>query len=142
MLLRLWAARNVPLIAHVRPRVLVASDDEAQIVIPLRRRTRNHLGSMYFGALQIGADLAGGYLALRHARGQRMSFVFKDAHASFLRRPEQDVRFTCQDGASVKAVVQKALTTGERHEVPVVVVARCGDEVVARFTLTLSLKAK
>ena len=32
--------------------------------MPLRRRTKNHLGSMYFGVLAVGADITGGFLAM------------------------------------------------------------------------------
>jgi hypothetical protein len=42
---------KIPLIALVRPQVVEMGDDRCVIRIPLRRRTRNHLGSMYFGAL-------------------------------------------------------------------------------------------
>ncbi len=35
-----------------------------RIRIPLGWRTRNHLGSMYFGALATGADLVGGLLVM------------------------------------------------------------------------------
>ena len=31
-----------------------------------KRRNKNHVGSMYFGALCVGADLTGGYLAMHH----------------------------------------------------------------------------
>ncbi len=38
---------------------LVENSDEQVIVkIPLSKQTQNHLGSMYFGALHIGADVA------------------------------------------------------------------------------------
>lgn len=143
-MLRAWAMKNVPMIGYVRPRLVASSDESVTFRIPLTRRTRNHLKSMYFGALQVGADVAGGFMALRHAQnaGEPISFVFKDAQANFLRRAEADVDFTCQDGAAIQRMVDTAIRTGERHELPVRIEATAGDEVVARFTLTLSLKPK
>ncbi|GAM75988.1 hypothetical protein JCM19241_286 [Vibrio ishigakensis] len=46
--------------------------DEArvEVKIPLRRRTKNHLNSMYMGALVVGADVAGGFLAAMKAQNQ------------------------------------------------------------------------
>lgn len=144
MALRAWARLKVPMIAHLGPRVLRADDDVVTIRLPLRRRSRNHLKSMYFGALQVGADVAGGYAALMHANkaDRPVSFVFKDAKADFLRRAEGDVDFTCEMGARVRDLVDKTLATGERVEGPVTVVARVGDEEVARFVLTVSMRAK
>ncbi len=144
LLLRAWAAKNVPMIGYLKPKLVHQDDDSVTVRIPLRRRSKNHLKSMYFGALQVGADVAGGFMALRHAQkaGQPISFVFKDAQASFLRRAEADVDFTCQDGGAIQRTVDKALRTGERVEVPVHIEAIAAGETVARFTLTLSLKAK
>ncbi len=144
MAMRAWAVANVPMIAYVRPTIVSMSPQHISVRIPLTRRTRNHLKSMYFGALNIGADLAGGFIALRRAQesGKKISFVFKDSQAQYLRRAEGDVVFTCEAGDSIRALVDKAVKTGERHELPVAIVARVGDEIVARFTLTLSLRAK
>ncbi len=142
--MRAWAVANVPMIAYVRPKVVAMTPERVAVKIPLNRRTRNHLKSMYFGTLNVGADLAGGFMALRHAQasGKKISFVFKDSHAQYLRRAEEDVVFTCEAGAAIRGLVDKAVKTGERHELPVAIVATAGDEVVARFTLTLSLRAK
>ncbi len=144
MAMRAWAMANVPMIGYVRPKVIEMTPQRVAVKIPLTRRTRNHLKSMYFGALNVGADLAGGFMALRHAQasGQKISFVFKDSKAQYLRRAEQDVLFTCEDGDAIRALVDKAIKTGERHELPVSITATAGAEVVAKFVLTLSLRAK
>ena len=90
--LRAFAWARIPLIAWVRPSVVALDDTRAVVRIPHGRRTRNHLGSMYFGALAIGADLAGGLVAmreidrLRRAGGPSVSLVFKDVRGEFLRR--------------------------------------------------------
>jgi acyl-coenzyme A thioesterase PaaI-like protein len=144
LLVRAWALKNVFLLWFVKPRVMHVDDDRCEIVIPLNWRTRNHLGSMYFGALCIGADLAGGLIAFSLMRKQkaRVSFVFKDIRGEFLKRPDADVHFHCADGPAIRALLQRTLESGEREETPVHVRAVVGEEEVARFELTLSLKRK
>jgi acyl-coenzyme A thioesterase PaaI-like protein len=143
-MVRAFGLFKVPMILYVRPRVIESSLDRLVVRIPLTRRTRNHWGSMYFGALAIGADLCGGLLAMKHIRrsGREVSLVFKDFQAEFLRRPMSDVDFACDDGVAIAAQVADALESGERVSRPFAVCARCEGEAepVARFRLGLSLK--
>ena len=144
--MRAFGFWKIPLIAFVRPRVLENSLDRLVVKIPLRHRTKNHWNSMYFGVLAVGADCASGFFAMEHVRasGQKISLVFKDFKAEFLKRPESDVHFTCSDREVVAALVAQAIATGERHNAAIEVIATCpnksGSEPVARFSLTLSLK--
>ena len=144
--LRLWALTKIPLIFFLRPSVVAIDDERCVLKIRLTRRSRNHLGSMYFGALCAGADLAGALMAMRQIdrSGGRVSLIFKDLKAEFLKRAESDVHFTCEDGAAIRELVARARTSGEREHLPVTVVAtvpdKLGTEPAARFVLTLSLK--
>jgi acyl-coenzyme A thioesterase PaaI-like protein len=140
--LRLLAWLRIPLLGSLRPSVEVLDADRCVVRVRLRRWTRNHLGSMYFGALAMGADCAGGLLAAELIRRRRVpvALVFKSFQAEFLRRPEGDVRFTCEAGAAIRALLDQVLATGERQATLVPVTAESGREPVARFTLELSLK--
>src|ERR1700732_3271246 len=102
--LRFWAWRHIPLIAWIRPSVIAMDGERCVLEVPLTRRTRNHLGSMYFGALCIGADATAALLGfqLLRGRGSRISIVFKDVQAEFLRRPEGDVHFACEQGRELR----------------------------------------
>ncbi|MES2744638.1 MAG: DUF4442 domain-containing protein [Bdellovibrionota bacterium] len=147
ILVRLFGLWKVPLIAYVKPKVRYVDDERVEIIIPLRRRTKNHLGSMYFGSLMIGADLAAGYYAARliHLSGEKIDFVFKASNARFLKRPTGDVVFTCAQGAAIRALVQKALTTDERADAELSVLATVpseGNQVVAQMDLILSIKKR
>ena len=62
--MRLFGWLKIPLLASVRPSVVELSETRCVVKVPLRRWSKNHLGSMYFGALAIGADCAGGLLAM------------------------------------------------------------------------------
>jgi len=146
--LRAFGLYKIPLIFFCSPRLAEYSDSRVEVVFPLNYRTKNHLGSMYFGALSIGADVAGGLAAMREIQktGNRVGLVFKDFEAKFLKRPEADVHFVSTDGGSMIELVQKALASNERVEGAVNIVAYCpkklGEEPVATFKLTISLKKK
>ncbi len=94
----------------------------------------------------MGADIAGGIQVMNIIGGdlKKISFVFKDVKGEFLKRPESDVHFTCIDGKVVQDIVKKSMQTKEREHAAVQVIATTpklsGDEPVARFTLTLSVK--
>ncbi len=62
--LRLFGLTRIPLLFYVGVSVAEISPERMVIRIPLKRRTKNHLGSMYFGALCVGADCAPGAFAM------------------------------------------------------------------------------
>ena len=103
-MIRLFGISKVAMIAYCRPRVISFDDNRLEIKIPLKRRTRNHLNSMYFGALSVGADITGGFLALPAIKNsnRKIALIFKDFNANFLKRAESDVHFVCEDGEAVK----------------------------------------
>jgi len=146
--LALFGLFKVPLIGWVGARVLVLDERRCVIRIPLKRRTKNHLGSLYFGVLAVGADVAGGLMAADRIRrsGQPVNLVFKDFKAEFHKRAEGATHFTCEDGEAIAEMIAETLRTGERVNRTVRVVAtvpdKLGDEPVATFELTLSLKRK
>ncbi|WP_243288671.1 DUF4442 domain-containing protein [Geothrix terrae] len=147
--MRLFGWLKIPLLASVRPSVVELTDTRCVVRIPLRRWTRNHLGSMYFGALAIGADCAGGLLAMDQIKrsGQAVSLVFKAFQATFLKRPESDVYFICEEGAAIRDQVRRALASEERLTEPMHIQAAVklpdgSFEPVAEFALELSLKRK
>ena len=146
--LRQFAWSRVPLIAILRPTLLAADRESCLVRIPLGWLTRNHLGSLYFGALCIGADLAGGLMVMNliRARGSEVAFLFKDFRADFHKRAEGATVFACHDGQKLRDLLDRAETSGEREEDTVSVTAtvpdKLGDEPVASFTLTISMKKR
>ena len=108
--IRLFGIGKIPLIYFCRPTVVKISDKSMEVKIKLRRRTRNHLNSMYFGVLAVGADVTGGFLAMKFIQGSKskITLIFKDFHAEFLKRAEGDVHFFCEDGAAIQDLVEAA----------------------------------
>jgi acyl-coenzyme A thioesterase PaaI-like protein len=146
--LRAWAFAKIRMISYVRPTVVELTDERCEIRVPLSWRTRNHLGSMYFGALWTGADAAAALIGLKTSEktGGRIALIFKDARAEFYKRAEGDVHFACRQGREILQLLERARDSGEREnlliEVVATVPALLGSEPVARFTLTLSVKRK
>ena len=146
-MIRSFGLTKVPLIWWCRPKVVEHTDERLEIKIPLRFRTKNHLGSMYFGVLAVGADVTGGFLAMDPIieSGRKVALIFKDFKADFLKRPEGDVHFYCDDGLEIRKLVKRAIETGDRHNFTMMIEATVPSvsiDVVARFRLTLSLKDK
>ena len=149
MTVRLWALRNVFLLWLIGPHIIEINDRRCEMVVPLNWRTRRRdIHAMYLGTLCMGADIAGGLIAFQimTRSKDRLSFVFKDIHGEFFKRAEDDVHFSCDEGANIVALVERALASGAREETTVNVVARVpkklGEEAVGRFAMTLSVKKR
>jgi len=146
--LRWFGFRKIPLLFFCRPSLVACDDHRITVSIPLNWRTKNHLGSMYFGALCVGADCAAGLIAMQQIqkRKKSVSLIFKSLSARFLKRVEGDAFFYCEEGQAITDLVEHAIDSGERVEMPVSVIVRVpavsADEVMAEFEMVLSLKCR
>jgi len=146
--LRAFGLVKIPLLFIVSPSVVHLSEKECEAKIPLNYITKNHLGSMYFGVLAMGADLACGLMGVEAIRrsGKKVDLIFKDFKAEFFRRAESDVHFFCKEGKKIQKQVKEAIETGERvsrvYHVLATTPKVSRNEPVAQFELTLSLRAK
>ncbi len=145
LLIRMFGFKQIPLIFYTGLSVVEFSESVCVVKIPLTSRTKNHLGSMYFGALAVGADVGGGLAAFTYLLNSKkdISIVFKDVKGEFLKRPDGDVHFTCTQVKEVNMMMERTLTSGEREEFTVEVLATVpsiSEDVVAKFQLTLSAK--
>jgi hypothetical protein len=146
---RSWALGNVFLLYFIKLSIIEVNADRCEIVIPLNWRTRRRdIHAMYLGTLCMGADVASGLIAFHLVRTRRLrvSFIFKDLRAEFLKRAEDHVHFSCDEGKAIQDLVARTMASGEREETTVNVIARVptklGDEPVARFAMTLSVKRR
>ncbi len=139
---------KIPLLGFCGPKLIELTQNRCEIQIPLNFKTKNHIGSLYFGTLACGADMAAGLMAMKLIREseKNISLVFKDFKADFLKRAEGPTHFICTEGEKVRALMARTLESGERENelinVYATVPTKLGDEPVANFTLTLSLKLK
>ena len=143
----LFGLFRIPLILYCRPKVMSISNTRLEVKIKYNRRTKNHLNSMYFGVLSVGADVTGGFLAMKFIQESKsqIALIFKDFHADFLRRAEGDVHFICEDGFAIQELIKVAEETGQRQNLPLHITATVptiSHQPVAKFVLTLSIKKK
>lgn len=144
-LVKLMSFFKVPLLFSTSPKVLQLDDEASTVYIPLKRKNKNHLGSMYFGALAMGAELSVALMAIKgtNESKHKVSFIFKNFSAQFLKRGDRGVYFTCEESAGVKALVEKAELSSERVEQEFKGFAYTdvkAKEPILTYTLTLSLK--
>lgn len=147
-MVRLYTFLKIPLLCMVRPTILENNSEKTILKIPLMRRTKNHLGVMYFGVLAMGAEAAVALKAIQAIQesGKRVDYIFKNFKADFLRRAEGDVHFICEQGPAVQALVQKCISSGERETQTfnsiALVPSKDATNPVAEFEVTLSVKMR
>jgi len=158
--LRLFGLTKIPLLFFCSPKIVELGNEKVILKIPLKKMTKNHLNSMYFGALAVGADCAAGLLATKFIREskKKVHLSFKSIHGDFLKRAEGDAYFINDQGKEICAVVQEVISNpGLRKNIDIHIRVETkvknknpGHENldtqeilhVAQFTLTLSLKHK
>ncbi len=146
--LLLFGLLKIPLIAFVRPKIVELNDEKIVLKIPLRRRSRNHLKSMYLGALVIGADVASGFLAFikQKESDKKMSLAFKTLRGEFIKRPMSDTFFECINGKLIDQMIAESTLSGERINKTSVINVFTDyyneKELVAVFELEVSIKIK
>lgn len=136
---------KIPMLGFVRPKIIQLDDNEVHIKIKLRRRSKNHLNSMYFGALAVGADVAAGIHAFYFAEkmGNKVALAFKGIKGEFLMRAESDITFVSKQGELVQSVMAQSFERQERINQSIEVHAYNTDgELVALFEMGLSVRVK
>jgi len=140
-----FSSNDVPMINYCHASIVGISPKHCEVKIPLADATKNHLNCMYFGALSVGADVAGGLLAMMMIKQtkQPIDLLFKDFNADFKLRANGDTHFTCNDGMLIQDMITQAITTKKRINQEITVTATSpsiSNTPVAIFKLTLSIK--
>lgn len=134
---------KIPLIGYTNPKLIAIDSQNVRVKIKLRRRTKNHLNSMYFGALAVGADIAGGIQVFYFSKviGRDISFAFKGMNAEFIKRAESDIIFESNQGGLVKAAIDKSISEKSRVNETIEVLAKNDQqEIVAKFDMIVSVR--
>ena len=134
---------KIPLLYFVRPKLISINSNEVYVKINLRRHTKNHLNSMYFGALAVGADVAAGihafYFAEKH--NKKISFSFKSMNVEFIQRAETNITFFCSQGQLIEQAILDSCNEKQRKNQLIEVSAFDLNHVlVAQFSMELSIK--
>lgn len=144
LFLKAFSLTKVPLLFATGAKVVEISDSTCRIRIPFNKIVKNHLGSLYFGALSIGAEACVGSLATFkiYDCGEPISLVFKSFEAHFLKRATGPTYFICEAGAEIDDLIAEVLEKKDRAHKKIKARAEVDGEIVAEFQLELSLKAQ
>ncbi len=95
LLLRALSSRRVPLLFLCSPQIVELSENESVVKIPLQFTTKNHVGSMYFGALAMGAELSVALPVVFAVFEQRQpfNFLFTQFNCEFIKKAKEDIYF-------------------------------------------------
>lgn len=109
---------KIPLLGFMKPRVIELSEERCIVRIGLNYVTRNHLRSMYFGALAMGAEVSIGLKVFEKIQLHKapVNFVFKDFDCRFHRRAQTDIDFCFLHIAEVEKLIADAISSGQRVE--------------------------
>lgn len=136
---------KIPMLLFVKPKIVFLNDESVHVSIKLKRRTKNHLNSMYLGTLVVGADVAAGIFAFYFSKKLKteISFAFKSMNAEFIKRAESDIIFICNEGELIEKMVEQSKSTHERINATINVLAKdVSNEIVAKFQMNISVKVK
>lgn len=142
--MRIFGWYKIPLLAFCSPQI-TAMRPSTQIKIPLGWSTKNHLNSMYFGALAMGAELSVAATAVEEIfiKKKKASFVFKNFSCEFKSRAIGDVVFNFQDPDSVTRLIDESIRTQSRVEGSFsgfAFVPSDENKRVMEYSITLSIK--
>jgi hypothetical protein len=146
--LYLFGLTKIPLVFYVAPKILEFTEKHILLKIKSRRKTRNHLKSMYIGSMVVGADISSGFLAFLKTQdsNKKISLMFKSITGEFLKRPMGDCYFLCENGLQIDNMIKNSEETGERFnefsEIKVYTDYYKEKELVAIFKMELSIKVK
>lgn len=146
LLMRFYGLFKIPLLAFVAPKIKTFDGKKCVVSIPLGYRTKNHVGSMYFGALAVGAELsiaAAAVFAISEKK-KKIDFIFKDFECKFLKRADGEVYFVCEEIEEVLKLVDQTALSEERLEKKLkgyaYVPGNKTGEPILEYELTLSMK--
>lgn len=146
--MKLFTWKNIPYVALANPKLVHLDSKTCQIQINTSRIKQNHLRSMYFAVLLIGAEVSIGVPTTIFIReiGLQVDHIFKDMWCEFKKRATDDVIFQCNEVDKVKSTIAAAASSPERQEATISGFSYLKSDPnktsIMNFRLTLSVKKR
>jgi acyl-coenzyme A thioesterase PaaI-like protein len=99
--------RVIPIAAGLRIKVDDVDERRAQTSMPFTRRSRNHVGSIYLGAILVQAEVTMATLVVGLCRAPRFRVLVKKNEAEFHAKARGTVRALCEPVAEERAELAK-----------------------------------
>ena len=140
----LWLFTKLPAAWFMGVRMKKLNPERCEVTLPYGWRSQNPFQSIYFAAQMAAAEFSTGALAILALSGRgRVSMLVSNISGEFTKKANTKTTFTCEQGAEVFAVVEKAIQTGEPQMITMVSTGRQeSGEVVSVTKITWSFKAK
>ena len=127
--------------------VRIRTIDEAHciVTIPYKWFSRNPFRSTYFACLAMAAEMTTGSLGMLHTWKRRpaISMLVVKLEATYSKKATDRSTFVCNDGAALRATIEKAVATREAQTFTAKSTGtNKAGEVVAEFWITWSFKAR
>lgn len=144
-LFKLFLFQKLPLAFIAGVKVRRMDKEVCTVSVPYKWLSQNPFRSIYFAAQAMAAEMSTGILSMMAIQGASpaLSMLVSNVEASFVKKADMRVYFTCTDGAKIFEAVQEAIQTGEGVTVKARSEGKMNDgTVVAEFYITWSFKTK
>lgn len=142
---RLYLLWKLPAAFFSGVRLRVIDEQHCEVTVPYKWFSQNPFRSTYFACLAMAAEMSSGLLAMVHINAQRakVSSLVVKFEAAYFKKAITRTRFICNDGALLKAAIEKAIATGEPQVVETVSTGtNASGEKIAECKITWSFKTK
>lgn len=134
----------LPITGGMGLRIVALDDDESRVEMPLKKKTRNHVGGIYLGALLIVAEVTMALYVMRRFRPSGYRVLVKGVTSENTAQARGRVYARCRPEGETRVLLDALadLAPGAKAEVPVMVpvCTVADDTVVARITFLVAVK--
>lgn len=142
---RLFLLWKLPAAFFSGVRIRAIDEQHCIVTVPFKWLTQNPFRSTYFASLSMAAEMSTGALAMAHIykRQPAVSMLVVKVDSQYFKKATGRTRFTCNDGAMLKAAIETAIGSGGAQTVAARSTGiNAAGEVVAEFIITWSFKAR
>jgi len=135
---------KLPTVLFWGARIQQLDSKSCHVKLGFNWRTKNPFQSIYFAALSGAAELASGALCMYYLQGSgKYSMLITGFEAVFLKKANQTIIFTCDEGQPVGLLIDSLQHPGQTGSIKLNVSAQNEDaEEVAKFKVSWSFKRK
>jgi hypothetical protein len=140
---KLFLLKKLPLAFIAGVKVKEFTVEHCTTSLKFKWLNQNPFNSMYFAAMQMGAELSTGLLLYQYLnKNQRFSMLLVSCSATYHKKATGVIQFTCKQGLEVESFVQDVMKSEEGEQIILRVTALSGKVEVADFEFVWSCKKK
>jgi len=142
---RLYLLWKLPAAFLSGVRIREIDEQHCVTTVPYKWLSQNPFRSTYFACLAMAAEMSSGSLILVHVNDMpvKVSSLVVKFEASYFKKATSVTRFVCNEGAAIRATIEKAIASGEPQTyVTKATGTNKQGELVAECLITWSFKAK